>query len=279
MVSVALILSTLCASLGLYFAAQQEFKLEGNHLYSTNAIEVQGTADGILNSADQNGDSVHLFKALSEDEKVRAFASSRPGLSGFPVHEGRSFRDNDDRVAVVGSEVETLAKGSRDHYVFDGRVYPVIGRLGRAEVSHLSKDVVILDRNLFAKKTPETLRVDGPDARRLAKRSELQPVDVAAVGLSRRTGVDFVSSLMLKVGVALLMLGSLFGGYASSARAAARDRVRFVVGASKTSLYAMGLARLLVAWIASVANIDWPSRRNLTSEEQQQELIAELVGA
>lgn len=221
--------SALSATMAVYDSRQQALGLEGNALYTAEAVLVETTAARAL--AVSPADDLRVFVDLADGGSVRALAAGSRARMDFPVHSGRTFTSDDRGVALVGADV-AVSEGPSGAVVLVGdRSYEVVGRLGLRQDSLLSDDVLVLDPDIVDSEVAGPLVLDGPDARaRYVQAHGADSVETVSAATARRTNVDLVSPLVLGLGVVLVVLGWLLTGVYVSHATHRRNRVLHLLG-------------------------------------------------
>ena len=208
--SVALLalFSALGAGISVYATIRSAVALEGGNLYSATAARVDSL--DVLDRAEL--DRARLTGRLFQDldgsghfRVVRTLGRPEP----LPIYEGRQMLATDERVALVGHQVETRSDGGRRYVDYEGQAFLVIGRLGVRADSGLAHDVLLQDRDLV---------VDGPvvvDVEGGAQALSGMRVGTAEpVGgrTDQRTNIDYVSPIVITCGWGLALLGASASG-------------------------------------------------------------------
>lgn len=247
-----LLFSALAATLAIYDSRQRAIHLEGNSLYSADAVLVDATAAQAL-AVSPDGD-LRVFTELTSGGTVRAVAASSSARLSFPVHAGRTFRSGERGVALVGSRV-VVSQGATGEFVRLGeRSYEVVGRLGLRENSLLANDILVLDPDLFDSGEPQPLVLDGPDAgTRYAGLHGAASVEHFSTATSRRTNIDVVSPLILVLGAALVAMGWVFVGVFLSFATRRRNLVLHLLGVPRSLTRLRLLAEVTAIGIVTAA--------------------------
>lgn len=252
--SLLLLLTFLASALRVYDSRQEALALEGDRLYSADAFSIEANARDVLTETTGVVDDLRVFKDITEDSRVRAVLTADGTTLPVPVHEGRAFTADDTPQALVGAAVGTTSDGGVTRYAYGGREYGVVGRLGLRADSLLSGDVLLHDPTLFAAEGTERLVVDGRDARdRYVAAFGGDRVSALTAGTSRRTDVDFVSTLLLLFGTCVLGVGLALTGVLAGALLRDHTHVRHVLGASYGSIFLRAAGPLLLLWLAAAA--------------------------
>ncbi len=270
------LLASIGSALLLYKETQQQLTLEGNRLYSTQSIKVEGNLVKILEQWNTSQDNFTVYKPLDNAGSVRSVYSTNYSKIAYPIHRGRAFTQNDTNAALVGAKVELVKRDTGAYFVFEGRDYEVVGYLGRHAESLLENDVLLADPGLFAKNGSESLVVDGPDVATLYSNFfSNDPIEPMNQSTNRRTTIDFVSPILLGLGFGIMAVGSVFVGLLAASHFRARNRVSFLMGRTRTYTTLLSVIQLTVP--AMVATISIPLVWNLFTDSAQGPLQSAYV--
>ncbi|WP_209561653.1 hypothetical protein [Frigoribacterium sp. PvP032] len=196
--------SALGSGISVYTTIRTAVSLEGGNLYSATAERLD-SAD-VLDRAGFDGTPLtgRLFQDLDGSGHLRVVRTlGRP--ESLPIHEGRQMRATDERVALVGHQVETRSDEGRQWVDYEGQAFMVIGRLGVRADSGLARDVLLQDRDLVVD-GPVIVDVEG-DAQALPgmRAGAAEPV---GGGTDQRTNIDYVSPIVILCGWGLTIFGA-----------------------------------------------------------------------
>ena len=115
------------------------------------------------------------------------------------------MRATDERVALVGHQVETRSDEGRRWVDYEGRAFMVIGRLGVRADSGLARDVLLQDRDLVVD-GPVIVDVEGGAHALAGMRAGMaEPVGGRT---DQRTNIDYVSPIVILCGWGLTLFGA-----------------------------------------------------------------------
>lgn len=248
------LLSSIGSALLMYQSMQQHLTLEGNHLYSTQSIRIEGNLLSLRGEWPASRDNLVVYKTIDDNAMIRGIYSANYSQIDFPVHRGRTFNQGDSSSALVGSKVEVVERGDKSYYSLDGQDYEVVGYLGRQEESLLENDVLLADDRLFTETGDETLVLDGPNiASNYAALFPHSTFETMNQSTNRRTTIDFVSPVLMGLGLGIIALGSIFIGLLAASYVQVRNKVWVLMG--RTSLYTTGHSVLQIVVPALIAII------------------------
>lgn len=196
--------SGLGAGIGVYTTIRSAVALEGGDLYSATAARVDALA--VLDRAELARTPLtgRLFQDLDGSGHFRAVRTlGRP--EPLPIYEGRQMHATDERVALIGQQVETRSDGGRRYVDYEGQAFLVIGRLGVRADSGLAHDVLLQDRNLVVD-GPVVVDVEG-GAQALAG-MRAGAAELVGGRTDLRTNIDYVSPIVILCGWGLTLLGA-----------------------------------------------------------------------
>jgi hypothetical protein len=236
----------LTVALGVYQHRQGALTLEGNSLYSPDAVAINATAaqtTAVLRKAHVTG---RIFASLSDDRRIRVVHIQGAPALQLPIHSGRQPRAGDDRVALVGAAVPLQHEVAADYYVYENTRYTVIAALGLEKASLVADEVLLIDARLFAA-GEQALVVDSEATGELYQREINEgTVMPLAADTNRRTNIDYVSPILTTFGGGLTLLGFAFAGSLGGASARTRFAVAHLVGEPRWHTVARGAGLLML---------------------------------
>lgn len=228
----ALLLMTtgLVCALGVFQARAQALAAEGRALLSPEAVAVHATVSELMEHRAEFAAGTRAFRDLEEVPRARTVVVLNGNWSDVAPSIGIRFSASDVGRALVGEAVHTEVEGGVPFVEVAGAQYEVVGRLGLREDSLLAEDILIAAPALFDAAQTRTV-LDGPDigARAVAVfgRDRIEPV---AGGANRRTTVDFVTPIVLTLGVAVATMASAVAAVSAARHEGDRARIRRLVG-------------------------------------------------
>ena len=157
-----ILISSLALLLYSYGSIHRAFLLEGNNLYSSNAMYVDSPPEVIFDSLGNLGPDARAFNQL--EDGVRIVASNDYSQIPFPIHQGSRFSNTGRKEALVGSKVETIYEDGERYVTVSGQRYIVAGVLGMHPNSVLMHETLIKDDELFRTNESCALIIDGSRA-------------------------------------------------------------------------------------------------------------------
>lgn len=217
-IAVVLAVTLLGAALVSLQDRQRDLLLEGNQLYSPEAVVIVAGPEDVLQAIDRSQNELHAFFLPETAPGLRVLALPEGQEFYAPVHAGEGPAAADQGTALVGSQAQTSTHDGKESVTYDDEHYTVIGTLGSTPESLLQHHTLIVDNALFTAQTGGTVVVDGPNARK--DMQELLPgaqlLDPPG-GVERRTTVDFLSPILFGLGSSLVVAGwiscGIFMGY------------------------------------------------------------------
>lgn len=196
-----------CLSLSffVYRNYQNSLYLEVNNLYKKNTEISSSNIGKIDNSYNKD---LMIFKDLSGTGDVRAIRISDKN-SQFPIYKGRQMTINDEKIALVGSEVSLKNKHNNMYVKFNGEYYRVIGYLGTKKESLLSNQIILKDDALFDSREKEELILSSD---KKIPKTNSKKTKLNSNILGRRTNVDYISPMILGLNIIMLVSISFLTG-------------------------------------------------------------------
>lgn len=239
-----LLISFLASTLHLYEEAQQRVRLEGGNLYSSEAVSLVIPPRDAANLVEEWGGDARAFLDLPEDDRTRVIFASDLDAVDFPVWRGRGFEDGDSGVALVGSRLPVSSRDGEEFYDLGGTSFRIIGGLGGREDSLLSVRAVVIDDQAFGETTPVKIVFDGDRVSEyLVGKYGKDKVKPVALGVAGRSNIDVVSPMLMRLGMASLLVGSLLVGAMIASFLADWATVRKILGARRGKI-----AQLATGW-------------------------------
>lgn len=235
-VGLLLLVSCLAVMLGAYQDRQQMARLEGNRLYSSNAVAALVNPAQALALVEELGGANRAFIHLDENRPIRAVAVGEPGAFRFPSKDGVRFGKTDGPQAVVGASVQTTGPGSRHVVEVAGMTVPVVGSLGAHSKSLLAYDVLVADKTIFARAPLGVVTFDGPDAPEAARAAFGEAVMPVRAGVADRTNIDVMSPIIFLLSGSALTLSALLSGVIIASSSRQWLKVSFILGKPRVSL-------------------------------------------
>lgn len=198
-------LCSLSISFFVYKNYQNNLYLEVNNLYKKNTEIISSNIREI--DVSHNKDLM-IFKDLSGTGDVRAIKISDKS-SQFPIYKGRQMTINDEKIALVGSEVALKNKGNNMYVKFDGEYFRVIGYLGTKKESLLSNQIILKDDTLFDNRAKEELILSSD---KKIPKTNSKKTKLNSNILGRRTNVDYISPMILGLNIIMLVCISFLTG-------------------------------------------------------------------
>lgn len=198
-------LCSLSISFFVYKNYQNNLYLEVNNLYKKNTEIISSNIRKI--DVSHNKDLM-IFKDLSGTGDVRAIKISDKS-SQFPIYKGRQMTINDEKIALVGSEVALKNKDNNMYVKFDGEYFRVIGYLGTKKESLLSNQIILKDDTLFDNRAKEELILSSD---KKIPKTNSKKTKLNSNILGRRTNVDYISPMILGLNIIMLVCISFLTG-------------------------------------------------------------------
>lgn len=255
--AILLILFTgLGIALGMYAQLQRTVALEGNQLYTEDAVLVQAAPADVVTLLSSAGADARIYRSVAENPQARVMLQFGSVSGRLPIHDGRQFSDADTRAAMVGADVPVKKAGNKSFYPLNGIDYPVVARLGLRSGSLLSGDVLIRDSNYFAQGGRQAVVVDGPQAvKAITETLGPQAFERLSSDTLRRTNIDFVSPVLLGFGWALVILGCLTTALLAARYVQPRNIVEYQLGHSRRRILARRSGRQVLVVTMAVAPV------------------------
>ncbi|WP_317914117.1 hypothetical protein [Carnobacterium maltaromaticum] len=230
-----------------YNRKQNYYYLESNDLYSKESTIIKGNIQRILKK-NNNKSNVIFFKQLEEDN-VRTMATTNFKKLDIPIYSGEIFKKN-GKQALIGSEVPITETNGKVYYKYGNQKYQVIGYLGTEKDSLLSETVILNDITLFSDEN-EKLIIDGKNVRnKVNKWFDNDKVEIYSEGiLNRKTNIDYVSPIISKFIVAMVILSCFTIAYLYKDFVNKENYIYELIGISKIRVYFEHLKKLSIMLI------------------------------
>lgn len=232
-------LLVVCAVLTvIYGKAQSDLTLEGNWLYSADAVVAKGNFAQIAQTLDSAGVNYVAYREIDDPRPIRALYEPNGTVHSLPLH---NLTQNDSASAphaLVGADVPTEKAGKDRVFRFGGNNYVVVGELGRRDESLLSEVTVLLDNTLFERHHGEVV-LDGKGITLKAVSRLGIAATPHAASTSHRTNIDLVSPVVIGLNTVLIGIGALVFGSLSAVFTIPRNRVTRVLGRTRRQTIAL----------------------------------------
>lgn len=257
-----ILVSCLAVTLSAYRDRQAMARLEGNRVYSADAVAaVMSPADAVSLVRELGGEN-RAFIDLDGNGSARAIVVANQEDFRLPSSDGATFSNETGPQAIVGSKVDTERSESGQTMEIAGKSYPVVGVLGSRDDSLLAYDVLIADDELFrSAPAGSVVTFDGPDAPAAARSALGSAVMPVRPGAADRTNVDIMSPVIVRLGTGTLALSSVLSGMIIASLLVPWVSVSFILGRTRSELLALSSVHFagvavpaaLAAWALSWA--------------------------
>lgn len=226
---------------------QAELTLEGNGLRSPASISVTNS-NSDLESLDRDSDTpLAFYRQLDDSGIVNIVRSSDFDRFQYPVHQGRSFKQTDDQVALVGSGVTVEHRAAGAYYAYNGESYEVVGTLGRQAESLLVNSILIVDDSLFAQLEGDSTYIDGPNVEEVYSSHQISGEFFHRdQSTNRRTSVDFIFPTIIVLGNIIQGAGAVCLGLLIAALFRDQNHLAWVLGVSRNKIVSRTVVFLIV---------------------------------
>lgn len=228
---------TLLLLLCVFRAEMATARQEGSRGYTPQALTVQASPADVARALESTTLDVHAYVEAGAGRRILALA---PGATVSPPLHSGAVRPGGEPQALIGSQVDARVPQEDDGdaadgaaaadrppgaataaapaaradasaaadpadpartLVFEGRAYPVTGRLGGRERSLMQYETLIIDADRFAAARAAVVVIDGPQARQLLEGPLAgAPFEAQDQGAARRTATDTFSPVLLPLG-------------------------------------------------------------------------------
>lgn len=236
---VLLFLTTgLVGALAVFDARARGLAAEGRELLSPEAVAVRASAAELIRRGPEFASGTRAFRDVPGVPRARAAIVLHGDWSNVPRYSGIRLASTGVGQALVGSAVPTEHVHGARRVEVAGVSYEVSGSLGLGSNSLLAEDILIVDPSAFAAAAGGRTVLDGPGiASRAAAvfgSGRVEPVDG---GANRRTNVDFVTPIVLALGLAVATMASVVAGITMAEYEMDRARIRYLTGQRPASLF------------------------------------------
>lgn len=259
-----ILVGCLAVTLSAYRDRQAMARLEGNRLYSADAVAAAMTPADAVSLVRELGGENRAFIDLDGNGSARAIFIANQEDFRLPSSNGAGFRNEGGPQAIVGSKVDIQRSESGQATEIDGKSYPVVGILGAADDSLLAYDVLIADDEPFRHApSGSVVTFDGPDAPAAARAAMGSAVMPVRPGAADRTNVDIMSPVIVRLGTGTLTLSSVLSGVIIASLLMPWISVSFILGRTRRELFALSsvhFARVAVPAALAAWALSWATK-------------------
>jgi hypothetical protein len=236
----------ICALLtAQYVKTQSDLVLEGNNLYSSEAVSTADDFQSIAEPLKAAGVAFVAYREIDPSSPIRVMYISPGNTPSIPLHGRVDHFKIGKPQAWVGESVQTATASGRPIFQLGNRSFPVTARLGHNAKSLLSEDTVLVDNTLFTSLKGQTV-FDGVNIR--SKIATLTQASLTKVlpGTSHRTNVDLISPVIFNLNALVIGLGGTVYGLFAASSVTTRNKVMRTVGWSSKRTAAQSFAETMM---------------------------------